>query len=73
MAIATPREIGVAVCDALGLDPANVESVTIKLTATDAARVEVVRFVTDDDGKKLNAVLKRYTLTESDDGNTANR
>jgi hypothetical protein len=65
MAVARPNEIALVVCDALGIDPTNVLSVTIKLTAQDAPRVEVVRLPSPDDAVALGIVLKRYTLTES--------
>jgi hypothetical protein len=66
MAVVRPNEINMAVCNALGIDTTNVISVTIKLTAQDAPRVEVVRLPSPDDAVALGIVLKRYKLTESD-------
>ena len=74
MAVVRPNEINMVVCEALGIDPTNVLSVTIKLTAQDAPRVEVVRLPSPDDSVALGIVLKRYKLTESNDAsNTVDR
>ena len=68
MAVARPSDINMAICQALGIDPSNVESVTIKLAAQEAPRIEVVRFASPNDSAMLGKTLKRYTLTESNHG-----
>jgi hypothetical protein len=73
MAIARPEDINAAICEALGIDPTITKSLTIRLAAQEAARVEVVQFVANGEGGKLAEVLKRYTLTESEHGNTVDR
>lgn len=65
MAVARPSDINMAICQALGIDPTNVMSVTIKLSADDAPRIEVVRLASPNDSAMLGKTLKRYTLTES--------
>jgi hypothetical protein len=63
MAVVTDA-FNVRICQALGLDPTIVKSVSIELRAQDVPLVFVVQYVVDDQGNKIAEELKRYTLTE---------
>jgi hypothetical protein len=62
-----PRDLGLRVCQALGIDPGITKSVSITFNAREAAVVTVVQFIDDKRGNELNEILKHYTLRPLDD------
>jgi hypothetical protein len=62
---ANPARINRAMCDALGLDPSEVMSVTISMVGNKACDIEVHMFLDTEMAKKVIDVIKHYTLVES--------
>jgi hypothetical protein len=60
----TPEPLGADVCRALGLEPNEVTSLTLRFTPQ-RATAEVVQFITLDPVKagEISVVLRRYELT----------
>jgi hypothetical protein len=56
------RTLGVSLCNALGLDPAQVRSLTLTTDAESVATVVVERFVTNDEAGEMAKVLTEYGL-----------
>ena len=56
--------MGVKLLQALGLDPSNAWTVRMTIDAGEMVRVEVGRFLTEDEGRHLCSVVDRYRLTD---------
>lgn len=57
------QELGQTVCRVLGLDPAKVASITIRMEPNTAAAVEVVRTINAKEGEQIAGALEVYGLT----------
>lgn len=57
------RELGQQICEALGVDPSTVLSITLRCSAEDVVTAVIDRFVTDDEGVRIAAAVERYELT----------
>ena len=55
--------MGAKLLQALGLDPTNAWTVRLIIDAGDVVRIEVGRFLTEDEGRRLCSVVDRYRLT----------
>jgi hypothetical protein len=58
--VSTRYAVGVELCGALGLDPDQVNAITLRLEAGELAEANVVMFVDPD---RTRLVLQRYRLT----------
>lgn len=58
----TGQELGTQLCEALGLDPSDVLSLTLRCGVDDLAVVTVERVVTDEDGIAIGTSLRAYDL-----------
>lgn len=57
------QELGQTVCQVLGLDPAKVTSITIRMEPNTAAAVEVVRTINAKEGEQIAGALEVCGLT----------
>lgn len=57
------QELGQTVCQALGLDPSKIVSITIRMEANTAACVEVVRTINRAEGEQITGAMELYGLT----------
>lgn len=63
--IVNVKRVNIALCEALGLDPMTVTSVTINMAGSKACDIEVHMFLDTEMAGKVIDVIKRYTLVES--------
>lgn len=54
--------IGTEICEALGLDPSRIRSLTFRINPKEGAIFELEGFLTDEDGKKLELLMAQYRL-----------
>lgn len=59
--------VNLAVCEALGLDPAHIKAMTIRLAAGAAPVVEVIELPTKNDAGALVLALRSFTLVMNED------
>lgn len=62
--LVTSHTLGKQVCEALGIDPSGVRSLTLKMKADDLAIVEIVRFIEVDEAGRLIETCSEYRLVE---------
>ncbi len=63
------NRVGVDVCKALNLDPSNVAKLRILLDVSNAAQVEITRYLTSSEVGQLVEVFERYEVTKVKDDN----
>jgi hypothetical protein len=61
--IMAPREFGIAVCEALGIDPCKTASITIRIVGQDLPVVEIEQCVFEGEGVAFAKILRRHKLT----------
>ncbi len=66
MTITNPRQFGKALCEAVGIDPSNVGSVTLRADARGLPVLTIERYVDDDTAGKVLEVLKRVPAWEEE-------
>ena len=62
----TAPEFGVAVCDALGIDPTKTASITIRIVGRELPIVEVEQCVFEGEGASFAQILRRHKLVPID-------
>jgi len=55
-------ELGLKCCEILGIDSNGVSALTIELKAGAMAEVHIKRFLTEEDGQKIEQILEHYGL-----------
>lgn len=61
------QKVAVGICEALGLDPSNVYSLSLVCHAGEATYVDVGMFVTGEGIDKCRKAVKRYKLVPKDE------
>lgn len=61
------NKVGEEVCKVLGLNSSNIAKVDILLHASDAARVEITRFIESAELEGIKSVLEKYEITRMKD------
>lgn len=64
--IMAPREFGIAVCEALGIDPCKTASITIRIVGQELPVVEIEQCVFEGDGAAFAKILRQHKLTPID-------
>jgi hypothetical protein len=54
--------IGTQICEALGLDPHHIRSLALRINSREGSVFELEGFLTDEAGRKLEAVMTQYRL-----------
>jgi hypothetical protein len=60
----TGRQISQELCEALGLDPKDIQSLDIHMSAGEFVMVETVQFAEFEGVKEVISILRRYRLEE---------
>lgn len=63
MRVATPHVFGAELVSALGLQGRSITSITMRVRVNAAVQVRVTEQLSEDHGKALLSVVRRYTLT----------
>lgn len=63
---ARPDEVGLKICEALGLDPSLVQSLLLNINAGDPVFITVNRLLLVEDLDKIKTVLEQYKLVPLD-------
>lgn len=64
--IITGRTLGLRICEALDIPAENISRVELVADPGDAARVNITRFVSDNEAGIIGACLKEYVLLEDE-------
>lgn len=63
MAVVSGIQLGVKLCEILGISPENVIKISFEASVYDVAVVKVLRAVTDMETKMIAELLEQYKLT----------
>ena len=58
--IATADEVNIALCKALGIDHEYVAAASMRLRAGEVAKIDVVRYITDEEANRLGTTIEHY-------------
>jgi hypothetical protein len=59
--------VGLALCNALDLDPHSISSITLHCDAGEIATVEIVRYLSRDEVGQIEELVSKFTLTAKPD------
>lgn len=62
--IVNPYDFKKEVCEALKLNPSEINKITITLVPDDFVHVDIVKHITKDEGKQFIKLLQKYELKE---------
>ena len=64
-------QIGLAICEALGISTTNISGLTLECRPGEVASVTVMRFLLDEDVPEIRTTMERYEAVPKDDAGSA--